>query len=58
MRRFVNGIKEHCWDKFLQDWIERRDGKRIIKTAIMDRLLVNINKKLNFTVYAIHVLFI
>lgn len=28
MRRFVNGIKEHCWDKFLQDWIERRDGKK------------------------------
>lgn len=28
MRRFVNGIKEHCWDQFLQDWIERRDGKK------------------------------
>lgn len=28
MRQFVNGIKEHCWNQFLQDWIERRDGKK------------------------------
>lgn len=33
MERFVNGIKEHCWHEFLQDWIERRDGKKYEKDA-------------------------
>lgn len=33
MRRFVNGIKEHCWVEFLQDWVERRDGKKYDKDA-------------------------
>lgn len=28
MKRFVNGIEEHCWTDFCQDLIERRDGKK------------------------------
>ena len=28
MKRFVNGIEEHHWADFCQDWIERRDGKK------------------------------
>ena len=28
MRRFINGIEEHRWADFCQDWIERRDGKK------------------------------
>lgn len=28
MKRFVNGIEEHRWTEFCQDWMERRDGKK------------------------------
>ena len=33
MKKFVNGIKEHCWVEFCQDWIERRDGLKYPKEA-------------------------
>lgn len=28
MKRFINGVEEGKWDVFLQDWVERRDGKK------------------------------
>ena len=31
MKCFINGIEEHRWADFCQDWIERRDGKKYPK---------------------------
>ena len=52
MRRFVNGIKEHCWDKFLQDWIERRDGKKNNQDCNYGSPLGEYKQKIEF--YSLH----
>ena len=52
MRRFVNGIKEHCWDKFLQDWIERRDGKKNNQDCNYGSPLGEYEQKIEF--YSLH----
>lgn len=52
MRRFVNGIKEHCWDKFLQDWIERRDGKKNNQDCNYGLPLGEYKQKIEF--YSLH----
>ena len=52
MRRFVNGIKEHCWDKFLQDWIERRDGKKNNQDCNYGSPLDEYKQKIEF--YSLH----
>ena len=52
MRRFVNGIKEHCWDKFLQDWIERRDGKKNNQDCNYGSPLGKYKQKIEF--YSLH----
>ena len=58
MKRFINGIEEHRWVDFCQDWIERRDGKNMKRIAIMEHLLVNMDKILSSIVDLIHILFI
>ena len=52
MRRFINGIKEHCWDKFLQDWIERRDGKKNNQDCNYGSPLGEYKQKIEF--YSLH----
>lgn len=48
MRQFVNGIEEHRWVDFCQDWIERRDGKKYDKECNFGLPLGEYEQKLEF----------
>lgn len=51
MKKFVNGIKEHCWVEFCQDWIERRDGKKYNKDCNYGSPLCEYGKHIEFYNY-------
>lgn len=51
MKRFVNGIKEHCWVDFCKDWIERRDGKKYNKDCNYGPPLCEYGKYIEFYNY-------
>ena len=48
MKRFVNGIKEHCWVDFCKDWIERRDDKKANKDCNYGSPLCEYGKHIEF----------
>ena len=48
MRRFINGIEEHRWADFCQDWIERRDGKKYEKNCNYGSPIGEYGQKIEF----------